>query len=71
MQNPEQFAGKKLLILGGGDSALDWVLELSNVAAHITLVHRRDEYRAVDASVAKMRELVAAGKVDVIENAKA
>jgi len=71
VQNPEQFAGKKLIVLGGGDSALDWVLELGNVAAHITLVHRRDEYRAVDASVAKMRELVAAGKVTAIESAKA
>jgi len=47
VQDPKQFAGKKLAILGGGDSALDWVLELINVAAHITLVHRRDEYRAV------------------------
>ena len=71
VQNPQQFAGKKLIILGGGDSALDWVMELSNVASHITLVHRRDEYRAVDASVAKMRELVADGKVDAIESAKA
>ena len=71
VHNPAQFAGKKLIILGGGDSALDWVLELANVAAHITLVHRRDEYRAVDASVAKMRKLVADGKVDAIESAKA
>ena len=71
VQNPAQFAGKKLIILGGGDSALDWVLELSNVASHITLVHRRDEYRAVDASVAKMRKLVADGKVDAIESARA
>ena len=71
VQNPQQFAGKKLIILGGGDSALDWVLELANVAAHITLVHRRDEYRAVEASVAKMRKLVADGKVDAIESAKA
>jgi len=71
VQNPEQFAGKKLIILGGGDSALDWVLELSGIAEHITLVHRRDEYRAVDASVAKMRDLVAAGKVTAIESAKA
>jgi thioredoxin reductase (NADPH) len=71
VQDPQQFAGKKLVILGGGDSALDWVLELINVAEHITLVHRRDEYRAVPASVDKMRKLVADGKMDVIENAKA
>ncbi len=71
VQEPQQFAGKNLVILGGGDSALDWVLELINIAGHITLVHRRDEYRAVPASVDKMRKLVADGKMDVIENAKA
>ncbi len=71
VQDPQQFVGKKLIILGGGDSALDWVLELSNIAAHITLVHRRDEYRAVEASVARMRELAAGGKVTAIESAKA
>ncbi len=69
--DPQQFSGTRLAILGGGDSALDWALELVNVAAHITLVHRRDEYRAAPASVDKMRKLVAAGKIDVIENAKA
>jgi len=71
VQNPQQFVGKRLAILGGGDSALDWVLELADVAAHITLVHRRDEYRAVPDSVNKMRKLVADGKMDVIESAKA
>jgi thioredoxin reductase (NADPH) len=71
VRDASRFAGRKLTILGGGDSALDWVIELADSAEHITLVHRRDEYRAVDASVAKMRELVTAGKVDVIENAKA
>jgi thioredoxin reductase (NADPH) len=71
VRDPQQFAGQKLVILGGGDSALDWALELVNVAERITLVHRRDEYRAVEASVAKMRELVATGRMDVIENAKA
>ena len=71
VQKPSQFAGKKLIILGGGDSALDWVLELIDIAGHITLVHRRDEYRAVDASVDKMRRLAADGKMDVIESAKA
>jgi len=71
VQDPGQFAAKKLAILGGGDSALDWVLELINVAGHITLVHRRDEYRAVPDSVDKMRKLVADGKMDVIESARA
>ncbi len=71
VKDPQQFAGQRLVILGGGDSALDWVLELINVAEHITLVHRRDEYRAVPASVDKMRKLVADGKMAVIEKAKA
>lgn len=70
VRDPQQFAGKRLAILGGGDSALDWVLELVNVASHITLIHRRDEYRAVPSSVARMRALVEAGKMDVIERAK-
>ena len=70
VQDPQQFAGKRLVIMGGGDSALDWVLELSGSAQHITLVHRRDEYRAVPASVEKMRKLAAEGKVTIIENAK-
>tara|TARA_R110002096_G_scaffold116164_2_gene251709 strand:- start:5087 stop:6118 length:1032 start_codon:yes stop_codon:yes gene_type:complete len=70
VRDPQQYAGKKLAILGGGDSALDWVIALAPIAEHITLVHRRDEYRAVDASVTAMRDLEKAGKVTVIENAK-
>jgi thioredoxin reductase (NADPH) len=71
VRDPAQFAGKKLVILGGGDSALDWVLELADKAGHITLVHRRDEYRAAPDSVQKMRALVESGRMDVIENSKA
>ena len=71
VRDPEQFRGKKLAILGGGDSALDWVLELAGIAERITLVHRRDEYRAVPDSVAKMKKLVADGRMDEITSAKA
>lgn len=71
VRDPKQFAGKKLVILGGGDSALDWVLELVDTAERITLVHRRDEYRAVPDSVAKMEKLVADGRMDEIRSAKA
>ena len=71
VRDPQRFAGKRLAIFGGGDSALDWVIELAPIADHITLVHRRDEYRAVDASVAAMRQLAAEGKVTVVENSKA
>jgi len=59
----EQFRDKNLVIAGGGDSALDWCLNLQPVAKHITLIHRRDEFRAAPDSVGKMRELVAEGKM--------
>jgi thioredoxin reductase (NADPH) len=59
----EQYRGKDLLIAGGGDSALDWVLEFAGKARSVTLVHRRAEFRAQPASVARMQELVAAGMV--------
>lgn len=70
VQDPKKFAGKRIAIMGGGDSALDWVIELAGIAEFITLVHRRDEYRAVPASVEKMRKLAAEGSVTAIENAK-
>jgi thioredoxin reductase (NADPH) len=49
------FAGKRLLIVGGGDSAVDWANALSPVAAELTLIHRRDQFRAHEDSVVKMR----------------
>lgn len=58
-----RFDGQRLVILGGGDSALDWTLELAGRAASVTLVHRSDQFRASDASVDKMRALVAAGRI--------
>jgi thioredoxin reductase (NADPH) len=63
VKNSSAFHGKRLVIFGGGDSALDWALELASKAEHVTLVHRRPEFRAAPASVAKMRELVAAGRM--------
>ena len=63
----QSFAGKRLAILGGGDSALDWTLDLAGIAEHITLVHRREDYRAQPASVARMRELAAAGRVTPLQ----
>ena len=61
----ESFRAKRVLIVGGGDSALDWTLNLQPVAARVTLMHRRDEFRAAPHSVNAMRELVAAGKMDL------
>jgi thioredoxin reductase (NADPH) len=63
VQRAEQYHGKELLILGGGDSALDWTLDFADKAKRVTLVHRRGEFRAAPASVAKMRELAAAGRI--------
>ncbi|MGB0515130.1 MAG: NAD(P)/FAD-dependent oxidoreductase, partial [Wenzhouxiangellaceae bacterium] len=63
----QRFAGKRLAILGGGDSALDWTLDLAEIADHITLVHRRNEYRAQPASVEKMKALAEAGKVTPVQ----
>ena len=57
VRDPAQFAGKDLVILGGGDSALDWTLELHGIAKSVTLVHRRAEYRAQPASVKRMKQL--------------
>ncbi len=59
--------GKRLVVFGGGDSALDWTLELAPRARSVTLVHRRPEFRAAPASVAKMKELVAAGRMRLFE----
>ena len=61
----EQFRDKNLVIAGGGDSALDWTLNLQPIAKRITLVHRRDEFRAAPDSVLKMRTLVAEGKMEL------
>jgi thioredoxin reductase (NADPH) len=62
----EHFRGRRVLIVGGGDSALDWVLNLHPLAERITLLHRRDAFRAAPHSVNAMRELAAAGKMDFI-----
>ncbi|BBF91820.1 NAD(P)/FAD-dependent oxidoreductase [Blastochloris tepida] len=61
----EAFRGKKVLIVGGGDSALDWTLNLQPLAERLTLIHRRDEFRGAPDSVKKMRSLVEAGAMDL------
>jgi thioredoxin reductase (NADPH) len=70
VKNPALFEKQKIIICGGGDSALDWALALADKAAELTLVHRRDEYRAAPASVAALKELANKGKVRILENAK-
>jgi thioredoxin reductase (NADPH) len=70
VKNPAQFAGKNLVIVGGGDSALDWALNFvkdgPNKAESVILLHRRDGFRAAPASVAKMRELCDAYEMQLI-----
>ncbi len=61
----ETFRDKNLLIVGGGDSALDWTLNLQPIAKRLTLLHRRDDFRGAPDSVNKMRALVAAGAMDL------
>jgi len=61
-----KYEGKELVIVGGGDSALDWVLSLQPMAKKITLIHRREGFRATTDSESKFKELVALGKVDFI-----
>ncbi len=62
----EQFRNKNLVIVGGGDSALDWTLNLQPIAKRVTLIHRRDEFRAAPDSVAKMKALVTEKKMDLL-----
>ncbi|HEU0118823.1 MAG TPA: NAD(P)/FAD-dependent oxidoreductase [Alphaproteobacteria bacterium] len=61
----EQFRDKNIIIAGGGDSALDWTINLQPIAKRVTLIHRRDEFRAAPDSVLKMRSLVAEGAMDL------
>ncbi|HSM22637.1 MAG TPA: NAD(P)/FAD-dependent oxidoreductase [Rubrivivax sp.] len=70
VRNPAQFAGKNLVIVGGGDSALDWSLNFVQEGPHkaesVILMHRRDDFRAAPASVAKMRELCEAYEMQFV-----
>jgi thioredoxin reductase (NADPH) len=67
VKSAADFHGRDLLICGGGDSALDWTVALCERARSLTLVHRRAEFRAAPATVARMRDLVAAGKMQFVE----
>jgi thioredoxin reductase (NADPH) len=62
----EAFRDKRVLIVGGGDSALDWTLNLAPLARHLTLLHRRSDFRAAPDSVNKMMALEGEGKIDLV-----
>lgn len=66
VKNPEQFANKRVVICGGGDAALDWAIHFSEIAASVTLIHRRDEFKAAPKSIAKMRELYANNQMQLL-----
>jgi thioredoxin reductase (NADPH) len=62
----EDFRNQDVVIVGGGDSALDWTLNLQPIARSLTLVHRRDAFKAAPASVNRMKELVMEGKINFL-----
>ena len=66
IHDPAAYAGKRVVIAGGGDSAIDWALALAGKAVKIYMVHRRHKFRAADAAVAKMHELDEAGAIELV-----
>jgi len=66
VKNPEQFTGKRIVICGGGDAALDWAIHFCEIAASVTLIHRRDDFKAAPKSIAKMRELCANNQMELL-----
>jgi thioredoxin reductase (NADPH) len=70
VKDPELFRNKKIVIAGGGDSALDWSIFLADVASSVTLIHRRNEFRGALDSVEKVQELKASGKIKLITPAE-
>ena len=70
IKNPEKFRNKRVVIAGGGDSALDWSVFLANIASEVTLIHRRNEFRGALDSVDKVQELKNEGKIRLITPAE-
>lgn len=70
VREPEDFRDKKIVIAGGGDSALDWAIYLSEIASEVSLVHRRNEFRGALDSVEKVSDLAKEGKINLITDAE-
>jgi len=70
IKDPEVYRDKKVVISGGGDSALDWSIFLADVASEVTLIHRRNEFRGALDSVEKVRELTLLNKINLITPAE-
>lgn len=66
VKNPESYRGKRVIIVGGGDSALDWALILKDVCSQVILAHRRDGWRAHAATVEQLVQSAEAGQVDLL-----
>lgn len=66
VKDPGLLKGKKLVITGGGDSALDWTIHLASLASHLTLIHRNETFRGAPDSAEKVFELARAGKIDLL-----
>lgn len=70
VRNPEMFQNKRVIIAGGGDSALDWTIYLANIAKELTLIHRRTEFRGALDSVEKVQHLVELNKIKLLTNSQ-
>ena len=66
VRDPKQFAGKRVVILGGGDSALDWALSLEGIVSELTVINRTERFRAVDATVEKVQDLASDGRINLL-----
>lgn len=66
VRDPESLRNKKLVITGGGDSALDWTIHLASLAKHLTLIHRNETFRGAPDSAEKVFELARTGKIDLL-----
>lgn len=70
IRDPEKYRGKKVVVAGGGDSALDWTIILADIAEEVTLIHRRTSFRGALDSVEKVMDLAKAGKVNLVTEAQ-
>lgn len=66
--DPEKYRGQRMVLAGGGDSALDWTIFLADIASELTLVHRSESFRGAPDSVSKVMELAASGKIKLVLN---
>ncbi len=71
IRDPEMYRNKRVVLAGGGDSALDWTIYLADVASEVTLIHRRKGFRGAPDSVEKVKELASDGRISLLTDAQA